>query len=230
METLIQNIMQNINVVLDYKELFIRGLFNTILLTSSGVSIGLIIGLFIGIGKLSKNMLINIPARIYVTVFRGTPLFVQILIIHFAAIPGIYNLIGKESPEAIVSGIVALSLNSGAYIAEIFRGGIQSIDKGQTEAARSLGMTANQTMRYIIIPQAFKRMLPPLGNEFIALLKDSSILVIIAVNELAYAGFIAAKSTFIRWGPYITVALMYLVLTMALSRVVTFLERRFKTE
>ncbi len=216
--------------VWEYKELFIRGFFNTILLTSSGVLLGLILGLFFGLAKLSKRWYVHYPAKIYVDVFRGTPLFVQILIIHFAAIPSVFKIFGLLPPSPIVSGIVALTLNSGAYIAEIFRGGIQSIDRGQMEAARSLGMSHGQAMRYIIIPQAFKRMLPPLGNEFIALLKDSSLLAIIAVNELAYAGFSTAKSTFYRWGPYLTIAVLYLFLTMVFSQIVAYLERRLKTE
>ncbi len=226
METLIRHV----SVVIEYRELFFRGMFNTILLTTVGVSIGLIIGLFLGIGKLSKNKFLNIPAGIYITIFRGTPLYIQILIIHLVVIPSISNLMGLDTPGALISGIVALSLNSAAYIAEIFRGGIQSLDKGQTEAARSLGMTSYQTMRYIRIPQAFKRMLPPLGNEFIALLKDSSLLAVIAVNELSYASTMAYKATFVRGGPLFTVAILYLVLTVILSKFVNYLERRFETE
>jgi len=216
--------------VWEYRDLFIRGFFMTIYLTSISVFLGLILGLFLGMSKLSKKRFIYWPAKVYVDVFRGTPLFVQILMIHVAVIPTIFDLFDKVPPSAFFSGVVALTLNSAAYIAEIFRGGIQSIDKGQMEAARSLGMTHNQAMKHIILPQAFKRMLPPLGNEFIALLKDSSLVAIIAVNELAYAGFITAKSTFYRWGPYITVAVLYLFLTMIFSQVVAYLERRFKTE
>ncbi|MGD9679254.1 MAG: amino acid ABC transporter permease [Vulcanibacillus sp.] len=225
-----ETLMQNISVVIDYRELFFRGMFNTILLTTLGVSIGLVLGLFLGIGKLSHNKIFNIPASIYVTIFRGTPLYIQILIIHLVVIPAFCELVGFSIPGALVSGIVALSLNSGAYIAEIFRGGIQSLDKGQTEAARSLGMTNYQTMRYIIIPQAFKRMLPPLGNEFIALLKDSSLLAVIAVNELSYASTMAYKATFVRGGPLFTVAILYLILTLILTKFVKYLERRFNTE
>lgn len=230
LEALWDTLLVNVGVVYKYKELFFRGMFNTILLTSIGLSIGLVLGLFIGIGKLSKSKLLNIPASIYVTVFRGTPLYIQILIIHLVVIPAIFNLMGSSPPKALISGIVALSLNSAAYIAEIFRGGIQSLDKGQTEAARSLGMTNFKTMRYIVIPQAFKRMLPPLGNEFIALLKDSSLLAIIAVNELSYASTMAYKATFVRGGPLFTVAILYLILTVILSRFVKYLERRFETE
>lgn len=225
-----ETLLQHVNVVIEYRELFFRGMFNTILLTTLGVSIGLVIGLFLGIGKLSESKFFSIPASIYITIFRGTPLYIQILIIHLVIIPAIYNLMDQAPPSALISGIVALSLNSAAYIAEIFRAGIQSLDKGQTEAARSLGMTNYQTMRYIIIPQAFKRMLPPLGNEFIALLKDSSLLAVIAVNELSYASTMAYKATFIRGGPLFTVAILYLFLTLLLTQVVKYLERRFNTE
>lgn len=225
-----QAVLKNINVVWVYRELFIRGFFYTIFLTSFAVFLGLIFGLLLGLSKLSRRWFIYYPAKIYVDVFRGTPLYVQILIIHFAAIPTIFDLLGQQVPGPLVSGIVALTLNASAYIAEIFRGGIQSIDRGQTEAARSLGMTHTQAMRYVILPQAFKRMLPPLGNEFIALLKDSSLVAIIAVNELAYAGFITSKSTLIRWGPYLASAALYLVLTMIFSQVVAYLERRYSTE
>jgi len=219
------------SVVWVYKDLFIRGFLNTIFLTSSGILLGLILGLIMGLGKLSKTWFLRIPAKIYVDIFRGTPLFVQIIFIHFAIIPSIFiDLLKTDVPGPMFSGVVALTLNSGAYIAEIFRGGIQSIDRGQTEAARSLGMTNGQAMKYVIIPQAFKRMLPPLGNEFIALLKDSSLLAYIAVNDLAYAGITAAKSTLIRYPNYITMAALYLVLTMVFSQIVAYLERRFKTE
>jgi len=218
------------SVVWDYRELFVRGFFNTILLTSTGVAFGLLIGLFVGLGKLSKNWFVRIPSSIYIDVFRGTPLFVQILLIHFAVIPSIFDALNLETPPAIFSGFVALSLNSGAYIAEIFRSGIQSIDRGQMEAARSLGMNHKQAMYHVIIPQAFKRILPPLGNEFIALLKDSSLLAVIAVNELAYAGFTTAKSTFVRFPPYLSIAVLYLFLTLIFSQVVFWLERRYKTD
>lgn len=230
MESFIDSIILNVGVVIQYKELFIRGLFNTILLTTAGVSIGLVFGLVLGVGKLSERKFFRWPAALYVTIFRGTPLFVQILIVHLVVIPAIAGMMGVTTPSALVSGIVALSLNSAAYIAEIFRGGIQSLDKGQSEAASSLGMTKFQSMRYIILPQAFKQMLPPLGNEFIALLKDSSLLAVIAVNELTYASTMAYKSTFVRTGPLLTVALLYLVLTVILSYFVKYLERRLKTE
>ncbi|GEN36181.1 glutamine ABC transporter permease [Aneurinibacillus danicus] len=218
-------------VIYEYREMFIRGVGYTILFTSVGVFMGTILGLIFGLGRLSKNPLLRWPSVAYITVFRGTPLFVQILLIHFAAIPEIWALFTDgEPPSAVFSGFVALSLNAGAYIAEIFRAGIQSIDRGQMEAARSLGMNHGQAMRFVILPQAFKRMIPPLGNEFIALLKDSSLLAVIAAPELAYAGYATAKSTFARWESYLTMAVIYLILTLIISRFVAYLEKRFATE
>jgi polar amino acid transport system permease protein len=191
---------------------------------------GTILGLFIALGKMSKNPILRVPTSIYVEVFRGTPMFVQILLIHFAIIPSIWQTFFPDAdiPSALFSGYVALSLNAAAYIAEIFRAGIQSIDVGQMEAARSLGMTKGLAMRLIIIPQAFLRMLPALGNEFIALLKDSSLLAVIATEELGYFAFSVARNTLDRYPPYLTVAAIYLILTLFLSRVVVRgLEKRY---
>lgn len=217
-------------LIVKYQSLLIEGFFNTILLTVVGVTFGLMIGLTFGLGKLSTNPLLRVPSMVYVEVFRGTPFFVQLLFIHFGLIPAVWESLGLDTPGPLFSGFVALSLNAGAYIAEIFRAGIQSIDKGQMEASRSLGMTHAQSMRWVILPQAFKRMLPPLGNESIALLKDSAMVAIIAAHDLGYFGFSVAKNTFDRFTPYLTVAVLYLVLTLLLSRLVAFLERRYKTE
>jgi glutamine transport system permease protein len=210
------------SVIYDYRELFIRGIINTILLTAVATLFGTILGLFISLGKMSGKRWVRWFCSVYVELFRGTPMLVQILLIHFAVIPSIWELFfpGESSPEAIYSGFVALSLNAAAYIAEIFRAGIQSIDSGQMEAARSLGMTKGLSMRLIILPQAFMRMLPAMGNEFISLLKDSSLLAVIATPELNYAAMNVAKSTFERYPPYLTEAAVYLVLTLFLSRVV----------
>lgn len=129
-----------------------------------------------------------------------------------------------------VSGIVALSLNASAYIAEIFRAGIQSIDQGQMEAARSLGMNHTQAMRKVILPQAFKRMIPPLGNEFIVLLKDSSVVSLIGVTDILYWGRAATGQYYRVWEPYLTVAVIYLVLTLSLTYLLNYLERRYTTK
>lgn len=223
--------MQGIDwsVVIEYKENFIRGFFTTIELTVVGILFGTLIGLILGLMNISRIKLLTVPAKAYVDLFRGTPLMLQILAIHSGIIPTICEMLGLDTPSALISGFIALSLNAGAYISEIFRGGILSIHKGQMEAARSLGMTYGQAMRLVILPQAFKRMLPPLGNEFIALMKDSSLVMVIAVNDITYAAMTTAKNTWERLAPYATAALMYLVLTYLLSRVVFYLERRFDT-
>ncbi|MED2007493.1 amino acid ABC transporter permease [Brevibacillus borstelensis] len=221
------------SVVYDYRELFIRGILNTILLTAIATVVGTLLGLFISLGKQSSKAWLRIPSAIYVELFRGTPMLVQILLIHFAVIPSIWEVFfpGQSSPEAIYSGMIALSLNAAAYIAEIFRAGIQSIDPGQMEAARSLGMTKGMAMRLIFIPQAFTRMLPALGNEFISLLKDSSLTAVIATPELNYAAMSVAKSTLERYPPYLTEAAVYLVLTLFLSRIVVRgLEKKYSTK
>ena len=210
------------SVIYEYRELFYRGVINTIVLTVVATICGTILGLFISLGKMSNKKILSWPCSIYVELFRGTPMLVQIFLIHFAIIPSIWEVFfpGQPSPEAIYSGFIALSLNAAAYIAEIFRAGIQSIDAGQMEAARSLGMSKGMAMRLIVLPQAFTRMLPALGNEFITLLKDSSLTAMVATPELHYAAMNVAKSTFERYPPYLTEAAVYLVLTLFLSRVV----------
>ena len=181
-----------LDVIWSYRELFIRGIGVTLALTLIGYIGGFLLGLLVALAKISKKKWIQIPAKYYVDFFRGTPLLVQILIIHVAVIPTIFG----HSLGPFLSGLIALILNSAAYNAEIIRAGIQSIEKGQMEAARSLGMPSGVAMRTIILPQAFRRMVPPLGNELIALLKDSSLVMVIAVNDLLYAGKVVAGASF----------------------------------
>jgi glutamine transport system permease protein len=138
------------SVVIEYKDLFIQGLITTIELTAVAVAVGLVIGVLLGMMLISTKKWLRIPARVYVHLFRGTPLFLQILFFHFAVLPTLAEMFFMDPPEAIMSGFVAFSMNAGAYIAEIFRGGIQSVDKGQLEAARSLGMTYPQAMRFVV--------------------------------------------------------------------------------
>lgn len=211
------------DMIWNYRELFIRGIGVTFALTFVGYLGGIIFGLFIGMGKLSKRKWIYIPCKVYVDFFRGTPLLVQILLIHLAVIPSIFG----HSLGYFVSGSIALILNSAAYNAEIIRAGIQSIEKGQMEAARSLGMTHNMAMRLVILPQAFRRMIPPLGNELIALLKDSSLVTVIAASDLLYAGKVVAGAYSRFWEPYITVAILYLLLTYIFGKIITYVEKRF---
>ncbi|MBS4174874.1 amino acid ABC transporter permease [Bacillus sp. FJAT-49736] len=213
------------DLVEQYMPYFLRGTLITIEFSILGIIFGTIVGLIIGIGKMSENRVIRFPFVWYINFFRGTPLFVQILLVHFAVIP---TLTGKTN--AFLALVVALSINSGAYISEIFRAGIQSIDRGQMEAARSLGMTHRQAMRLVILPQAVKRMIPPLGNEFIVLIKDSSLGAVIAAPELMYWGRAMQGQYYRPWEPYLTVALIYFVLTLLLTYLVNYIERRVSTE
>lgn len=212
------------DAIQEYFPLFLQGAGRTIEITVISVILGTLLGLFAGMGRLSVRWWVRLIPDMYVGFFRGTPLFVQILLLHFAVLPA---LIGETDP--MVSGIVALSLNAGAYIAEIFRAGIQSIDKGQMEAARSLGMTHAQAMYNVILPQAVRRMLPPLGNEAIMMLKDSSLLAAISLPELTYYAKMMQGQTYLAWESYLTLALMYLVMTLILARIVKFLEGKYGT-
>ncbi|MED3624770.1 amino acid ABC transporter permease [Neobacillus thermocopriae] len=213
------------DLLAEYAPFFVKGTLLTIGLSVCSILLGTIFGLFIGLGKMAQNKLISLPFNIYITFFRGTPLLVQILLVHFGLVPLIWG-----ETNGILAAIIALSLNSAAYVAEIFRAGIQSIDKGQMEAARSLGMNHVQAMRYVILPQAFKRMIPPLGNEFIVLIKDSSLAAIIAAKELMYWGQAMQGQYYRVWEPYLTAALIYLVLTFSLSLLLSRLERRLAVQ
>ena len=239
-----------LQIVWEYRELFLQGIKTTLGITVIAIVFGTLIGLFCGMARLAEAkhgpwkyllyFFVRWPATIYVTFFRGTPLFVQILLIHFAALPifvhpdnglfvsGDLAATLRQDYGALTSGLVALTLNSGAYITEIFRAGIQSIHRGQFEASRSLGMDYFQTMRFVIIPQAFRRMLPPLGNEAIMLLKDSSLVSAIGLTELAFAARTVAGTYSRYWEPYLTISLIYLVMTLALAAVVDRMEKKFK--
>ncbi|MCM3388668.1 amino acid ABC transporter permease [Ureibacillus chungkukjangi] len=214
------------DIIWDYRDFFIHGIWVTIVLTICGYIGGIILGVLLGLGKTSKRKWLYWPCKLYVDLFRGTPMLVQILIIHLALIPTIFG----QSFGYMVSGITALVLNSAAYNAEIIRAGIESIDKGQMEAARSLGLTHGQAMRKIILPQAIRRMIPPLGNEFIALLKDSSLVTVIAANDILYAAKVVVGAHFRYWEPYIVAAVLYLLLTFIITKLVAFIERRFSID
>lgn len=209
------------DIILEYGQFFLKGAVLTIALSLMAVFFGTIVGLIICLGKMMKNKILAFPFVCYVTFFRGTPLLVQILVIHFGVVPAIF---GKSN--GIIAAVLALSLNAGAYIAEIFRAGIQSIDKGQREAARSVGMTHVKSMRYIILPQAVKRILPPLGNEFISLIKDSSLASTIATPEIMYWANAMNAQYYRVWEPYLTSAFIYLILTLSMGNLVNYLEGR----
>ena len=197
-----------------------------ILLMGAGVTIeitafSVAIGFFIGIARISQFKILRIMAAVYADCIRGTPLLVQIFLIYFA----LPMAIGQRV-EPFIAAVAACGINSGAYVSEIFRAGIQAIDVGQMEAGRSLGLTWWQTMRFIILPQAFKNILPPLGNEFIAMLKDSSLVSVIGFEELTRRGQLIIAQTYGSFEIWMTVAVLYLIMTMAISRIVAFLEKR----
>lgn len=207
--------------------LLLTGAVTTIWITAIAVSVGVVIGLVVGVARLSENIFLRGLARIYIDFIRGTPLLVQILIIYLGIPHLLYLILQQQVPiNVYVAGITACAINSGAYVAEIVRAGIQSIEQGQAEAARSLGMTRQQMMWYIILPQAFKRIIPPLGNEFIAMLKDTSLLSVIGVEELTRKGQLFIAVTFAPFPVYLGILLMYLVLTLSISSLVGLAERR----
>lgn len=193
----------------------------TIEITAVSVFIGFCIGLFVGIARICKVKVLRILAAIYADCIRGTPLLVQIFLIYFAL-----PILTEHRVEPFVAAVAACGINSGAYVSEIFRAGIQAIDVGQMEAGRSLGLSWWQTMYYVILPQAVRNILPPLGNEFIAMLKDSSLVSVIGFEELTRRGQLIIAQTYGSFEIWSTVAILYLIMTLAISRVVAMLEKK----
>ena len=213
----------DMNLVVNSFPLLLIGAGVTIQITVLSTAIGFVIGLIVGVARISNLRLLRMLAEVYVEFFRGTPLLVQIFLFYFAL-----PVITGQRIDPFIAAISACGINSGAYVAEIFRAGIQSIDEGQMEAGRSLGMTWLQTMRYIIVPQAFKRVIPPLGNEFIAMLKDSSLVSVIGFEELTRRGQLIIAKTYGSFEIWMSVAVIYLVMTLTISRFVAYLERRYR--
>lgn len=204
-----------------------EGLTVTLRVTLFAVILGIVIGFLIAIirstyDKTGKMKVLNLVCSVYLTVIRGTPVVVQLLIIYFV-------IFGSVDINKIIVAIMAFGINSGAYVAEIFRSGIMSIDNGQFEAGRSLGFNYTQTMRYIIMPQAFKNVLPALGNEFIVLLKETSVSGYIALQDLTKGGDIIRSRTYDAFMPLLAVALIYLVMVMIFTKLVNMLERRLRS-
>jgi polar amino acid transport system permease protein len=207
-------------VVWQYRELFILGFANTILVSCGAIALGLVIGLLGGLARVSENIWLRELASIYVWVFRGTPLLTQIYIFYFC----IAVIVHVDSP--FLTGMAALAFFSGAYITEMVRAGIESISQGQWEAARSTGMTHAQTLRSVIFPQAVRRIIPPVTGQFVSLIKDSSLLSVIAVRELTKGAEIVNAATYKTFEAYLPLALFYLALTYPLSVLTYRLERR----
>lgn len=206
-----------------YYGFFIEGTSITLFLSFFGVALGVMLGVLLALMKLSKNILLKSFSTAYIELVRGTPLLVQLYIIYY----GLPRLLGVDFGDNTL-GIIAISLNSAAYVAEIIRAGILSIDKGQMEAARSLGMPYNMAMKTIIIPQAFKNILPALGNEFIVLIKESSIVSVVGIHDLMYNADTVRGNTYLPFEPLIIAALIYFVITFILSKLLSLLERRMR--
>lgn len=198
-----------------------QGLVLTVELTLWSGFLGVLLGLGLGLARLARNRFINIPARIYVAFFRGTPLLLQILFIYFA-LPQLVDI----RLEAMPAGILGLSLNAGAYLAEIFRAAIESIDKGQMEAARTLGMSYSMAMRRIILPQTTRRLIPPVVNELSALAKDTSLVSTLALGELLYMTQRIGARYLRPWEVYVWAALGYLAIVLTLATLARHLELR----
>lgn len=199
----------------------------SLLIAVTALILGTILGIIGAIGKLSKKRLPRYLSTAYVEVFRGTPMLLQI-VFFFVALPLLVKSITgvRWNPPAILIGIMAVTINSGAYSTELIRSGIQGIDKGQTEAARSLGLSQWQTMRYIILPQAFKRIVPPMVNEFIVLIKDSSLVSVIGVYDLLKRSRAIGARVYDVITPLILAAIMYLIMTLTISMFARRLERK----
>jgi len=195
----------------------LKGTGVTILITAVAVSIGIFLGMILALGRISKNKILNKISWVYIWFFRGTPLLLQLFIIHFAVPLIALDITGKQMPlNAYVSCFIAFSLNSTAYLAEFFRAGIESIDKGQMEASKALGMSYNQAMFNIIIPQAVKRLIPAVGNELIMVIKDTSLASTVALFDLLRTTKTMSSSTG-KWFYYIYAAIVYLVLTSVIQ-------------
>ena len=224
--------------------LFLRdGIGVTLRITLVSFVFILVVGLIGGLGRLSKSWIVNGIASLYVEIIRGIPLLVQLLFLYFAfpqvldtlggalvklspALQGVGKWLIDVKPDPFAMAVAGLSICYGAYMSEIYRAGIQSISKGQMEAARSLGMNYFQAMRYVVLPQAIRVILPPVGNEFVALLKDSSLVSVVAVSDMTRRGREFMSSSFMSLETWSMVALLYLVMTLLASRIVAHIERK----
>lgn len=214
----------NWRVPWEYRALFIRGFYYTLTISSGATILGFCLGVAGGLARISKHVFTRELATIYVEVFRGTPLLIQIYIFYFCVATAIHY----DNP--LVIGMVTLSIFSGAYITEMVRAGIESIDRGQVEAAFSTGLDHWQSMRYIIFPQALKRIIPPVTGQFVSLIKDSSLLSVISVRELTKASEVINATTYKTYEAYLPLAVLYLLITYPLSYLTQRLEGRIRRD
>ncbi len=217
-------IYQNL-VFEDRYMIILKGLWNTLFISFFAILLGVTIGVVVSIIKVAKNKkgivkILDFFCNLYINIIRGTPIMLQLMIMYFVIFGSIRNV------NAVWVAILTFGINSGAYVAEIIRAGILAVDKGQTEAGRSLGLSSGKTMRLIVLPQAIKNILPALGNEFITLIKETSIAGAITVNELTRAGDIIRFNTLNAFVPLITVAIVYLIVVLGLTRLLKMFERR----
>lgn len=212
------------SVFWDTFPMLIRGLKLTIEITIGGLFFGFIFGSAAGLMKISSNFFTRKIAGVYVETIRGTPMLVQAMFLYY----GVPMALGVRIPP-ITAGIIIIAVNSGAYIAEIVRGAVQSINRGQVEAGRSIGLTSAQTMRFVVWPQALKRMIPPLGNQFIISLKDTSLLMVIGVGELMRTGQEITSVNFRAFEVYLAVACVYLVMTLSIAFAMRRIEKKLNT-
>ena len=216
----------------DYYLSYIQGAGVTILISFMALLFGFIVGLVACVCKISNKSVLKWIANVYIEVIRDTPLLVQVMIMAY----GFPMILGVKYPtmfgydDTFTAAVMAMILNSGAYIAEILRSGISSVDKGQMEASRSLGLTYLQSMRYIIVPQAVKNILPALANEFISLVKESAIVAFVGVTDIMFVAISVKNSTYNGFVPYLFAALIYFVITFTLSKLVGLLEKKMTVE
>ncbi len=213
--------VKEMDIIVAALPLLLKGLQVTLYIFVIAIILGFLIGLLIALLRLAPIKILNWIAKVYVDAIRGTPFIVQLFFIYFGV--NSLNLISLDSTTA---GIITVAINAGAYFAEIIRAGIQSIDKGQTEAARSIGFTGAQTMRYIVLPQAFRRMLPTITNQSIISLKDTSLLSVIGIADLTQQGQIQASATFEAFKIWLAVGVIYFIIIYLLTLIANFIERR----
>lgn len=218
------------SLLFKHQDMLLNGAWITLQVTFGALALGLVLGILAGTGRISRRLYLRLIADAYIQVIRGTPMLLQIFFFYLG-FPQLYMLATGDgiTPDPLITGIVALGINSGAYNAEIIRAGIQSINKGQMEAARGTGLSHTQAMFYVILPQALKRMIPPLGNELIVLLKDSSLISTIGVAELMFTAKVLG-ARYYTYVPFLMgVGMIYLTLTFGFSRVFNALERKLSS-
>jgi glutamine transport system permease protein len=214
---------EKVDIIVSALPMLLKGLQVTLYIFLIAIILGFVIGLVIALLRLAPLKALNWIAKAYVDAIRGTPFIVQLFFIYFGL-----NSLQIVSLNSTTAGIITVAINAGAYFAEIIRAGIQSIDKGQTEAARSIGFTGAQTMRYIILPQAFRRMLPTITNQSIISLKDTSLLSVIGIADLTQQGQIQASATFEAFKIWLAVGVIYFIIIYLLTLLANFVERRFQ--